>query len=73
MQGLDKLVVYNIVSEIRKFCSNYGIIIGGGFVDDKTRARENKQNKMLNSELKAFDDEISENFGSISVNHYKRY
>ena len=34
LQGLDKLVTYSIVSELRKLCRNYGLLIGGGFISE---------------------------------------
>lgn len=73
LQGLDKLIVYTIVSELRKFCRHYGLLIGGGGISEEKRAKGNKQNKQLSIALKQFDDEISENFGSLSSNHYKSY
>ena len=32
LQGLDKLIVYNLVSELRMFYRDYSINIGGGSV-----------------------------------------
>jgi hypothetical protein len=37
------------------------------------RAKGNKQNAQLISALRQFDSEVSENFGSLSPNHYKNY
>jgi len=40
--GLDKLLVYNIVSELRKFCRHYGLLIGGGGISEEKRAKGKK-------------------------------
>lgn len=73
MQGLDKLIVYNIVSELRKLTRNYGLWIGGGGVSEEKRIMGNKQNKILINSLKQFDKEISENFGNLTSTHCKSY
>jgi hypothetical protein len=59
LQGLDKLIVYNIVSDLRKFCRHYGLLIGGGGVSEEKRAKGKKQIALLHSELKRFDEEVS--------------
>jgi len=73
LQGLDKLIVYNVVSELRKFCRNYGLLVGGGGISEEKRTKGGKQSKMMMAEIAKFDVEISENFGSLNPNHYKRY
>ncbi len=73
LQGLDKLIVYNIVSELRKFCRNFGLLIGGGGVSEEKRAKGKKQIAMLHSELAKFDQEVSQNFGSLHAGYVKRY
>lgn len=30
LQGLDKLITYNIVNELRQFYRDYSLLIGGG-------------------------------------------
>jgi len=42
LQGLDKLIVYNTVSELRKFCRNYGLLVGGGGVSEEKRQKGGK-------------------------------
>jgi hypothetical protein len=48
---------------LRKFCRHYGLLIGGGGVSEEKRAKGKKQIALLHSELKKFDEEVSENFG----------
>jgi len=47
LQGLDKLLVYNIVSEIRKFCRHFGLLIGGGGISEEKRAKGKKHVALL--------------------------
>ena len=51
----------------------YGLLIGGGGVSEEKRAKGNKQNKQLSYALKQFDEEVSENFGNLSLGHFKSY
>lgn len=51
LQGLDRLIVYTIVSETRKFQREYGYIIGGGTVSEEKRAKGKKQNLQLMKDL----------------------
>ena len=44
MQGLDRLIVYNIVSETKRFQREYGLTFGGGLVSDEIRKKGNKYN-----------------------------
>ena len=39
LQGLDKLIVYNIVSELRIFYKNYGRIFGSGELTDEMKKK----------------------------------
>jgi len=39
LQGLDKLIVYNIVSELRIFYKNYGKIFGKGELTDEMKRK----------------------------------
>ncbi len=73
LQGLDKLMVYSIVSELNKFTRFYGLQIGGGGVSDHKRNQGNKVNKTLLTQIKEFDDEVSENLGNLNSNYLKRY
>mmetsp|Transcript_36878 Transcript_36878/g.35601 ORF Transcript_36878/g.35601 Transcript_36878/m.35601 type:complete len:432 (+) Transcript_36878:1676-2971(+) len=73
LQGLDKLIVYNIVSELKKFQRNYGLYIGGGGISEEKRAKGKKQVHQLIQELARFDAEVSKNFGSLTPHYAKRY
>ncbi len=39
LRGLDKLITYSIVSELRKFCRDYGLQIGGGGISDERKKK----------------------------------
>jgi len=39
LQGMDRLIVYTIVSEVRRFQRDYGFIIGGGTVSEELRLK----------------------------------
>lgn len=58
LQGLDKLIVYTVVNETRKFQRDYGYHIGGGNVTEERRAKGKKQNIQLMQELAKFDSII---------------
>jgi len=47
LQGLDRLIVYTIVSETKKFQRDYGFIIGGGTVSEELRLKGKKHNQQL--------------------------
>lgn len=42
LQGMDRLIVYTIVSEVRKFQRDYGFIIGGGTISEELRNKGKK-------------------------------
>lgn len=44
LQGLDRLIVYTLVSETKKFQRDYGFIIGGGTVSEELRLKGKKHN-----------------------------
>ena len=71
--GLDKLLVYNIVSELRMFTRSYGLYNGGGGVSDDFRVKGKQHNKALLNAFKQFDDSVSENFGNLDPNFFKNY
>lgn len=73
LQGLDKLTVYSIVSELNKFCRFYGLQIGGGGISEDKRAKGNKSNKQILQQIKAFDDDVSENYGNLNPMYLKQY
>lgn len=51
LQGLDKLIVYALMSEVKKFQKDYGFIIGGGAVSEEHRKMANRHNPELNQFL----------------------
>jgi hypothetical protein len=42
LHGLDRLIVYNCVAELRNFCRTYGFLIGGGNISEERRAKARK-------------------------------
>ena len=73
LSSLDNLIQYQIVSNLRKLCRHYGLLIGGGGITEEKRMKGNKQNKLLHHELEKFDKEVSENFGQLSTMQFKKY
>ena len=73
LQGLDRLIVYTIVSETRKFQREYGYIIGGGTVSEEKRAKGKKHNLQLMKDLAQFDAIVSPNFDQLNANAVNRY
>jgi len=66
LQGLDRLIVYTIVSETRKFQRDYGFIIGGGTISEELRLKGKKWNPQLSQTLTQFDQTISANFQALN-------
>ena len=66
LQGLDRLIVYTIVSETRKFQRDYGFIIGGGTISEELRLKGQKWNQQLIQTLMQFDQTISVNFQALN-------
>jgi len=62
LQGLDRLIVYTLVSETKKFQRDYGFIIGGGTVSEELRLKGKKHNQQLVQTLSQFDQTMSQNF-----------
>lgn len=62
LQGLDRLIVYTIVSETRKFQRDYGFLVGGGTVSEELRQKGGKHNSNLINDISRFDNRISSNF-----------
>lgn len=73
LQGLDRLIVYSIVSEINKFCRFYGLQIGGGGISEEMRTKGNKVNRQILQSIRSFDDDVSENLGNLNPIYLKQY
>lgn len=73
LQGLDRLIVYTIVSETRKFQRDYGFIIGGGTVSEELRLKGKKHDQRLLQMLTQFDSDISQNFQALSPQASRQY
>jgi len=73
LQGLDKLIVYHIASELRLLCRTYGLLIGGGGVTEDKRIKGKQHNKVLLGALKQFDETVSANFGNLDIQFVKQY
>lgn len=73
LQGLDRLIVYTIVSETRKFQRDYGFIIGGGTVSEELRLKGKKHDQRLLQMLTQFDADIGQNFQALSPQASRQY
>lgn len=71
--GLDKLIVYNIVAEIRSLYKEYGLVIGGGSVTQKLKEKARRENKQLIDGLAMFEETLNGNFENLSLNNMKSY
>lgn len=74
MQGLDKLIEYRMVSELRTFYRDYSINIGGGSMPRELQQRYRlPENQNLVNKLIAMDKLINGNFESLSVDILQNY
>ena len=73
LQGLDRLIVYTIVSETKKFQREYGLIIGGGTVSDEHRLKGRKHDPKLAQALREFDQQTSGNFQALQPQQARAY
>jgi len=74
MQGLDKLIEYRMVSELRTFYRDYSINIGGGSMPQELQERYRlPENQNLVNKLIAMDKLINGNFESLSVDILQNY
>ncbi len=68
MQGLDQLIVYRLVSELRTFYRDYSINIGGGSMAPELQQRyRSPEFSNLVSKLKGMDEVIGGNYESLSL------
>jgi hypothetical protein len=44
LQGLDKLIAYNIISELRQLYRDYGLLVGGGTVNEAMKKKFAQKN-----------------------------
>ena len=74
LQGFDKLLVYNIVSELRHFYRDYGLLIGGGNISKEVQEKFfKKENKILVEKLIQADEQIGGNYESLSGENVQTY
>ena len=68
LQGLDKLIVYNLVASLRRIFSNYGLFFGGGNITVEMKKKfEKKEALLFIQEIKKLDDRINGNFESLEL------
>lgn len=74
LQGLDKLIVYNLVSNCRRLFSNYGLFFGGGnvTVEMKKKFGKDQANQFIEA-IKSFDRNLNGNFESLNQLYYADY
>jgi Hereditary spastic paraplegia protein strumpellin len=73
LQGLDRLIVYSIISEIKKFQRQYGYMIGGGSVSEDMKFKGKMYNQQIKENLVQFDNEINQNLQAINPDAAKKY
>ena len=74
LQGLDKLIVYNIVSNCRRLFSNYGLFFGGGNVTVEMKKKFGKgEAQAFINEIKKFDRDLNGNFESLNEIYMRDY
>jgi hypothetical protein len=75
LQGFDKLLVYNIVSNIRTFYRDYGLKIGGASVsqDMAKRFKKSKEMDTFTAALRNLEKTVGENFESLDSQLLKNY
>ncbi len=56
LQGLDKLIVYNIVFSLRRLYSNYGLFFGGGNISVEMKKKfEKKEASLFIQDIRKLD------------------
>ena len=74
MLGFDKLIVYKLVSELRKFYREYSINLGGGSLSAELVAKYMTQDgRKLVDNLRLMDKNIKGNYESLDSDHLKAY
>ena len=75
LQGFDKLLVYNIVHELRIFYKEYGATIGGGSVslEMAKRLKRSKDTVTFTEALRNLEAQLRSNFESLSPQLLKNY
>ena len=74
LQGLDKLLVYNIVFQLRSFYKNYGYIIGGGDITPEMKKKfEKKEAAFLVKDIREVHGFINGNFENLNEQHLTNY
>lgn len=74
LQGLDKLVVYNLVNELRQFYRDYSLLIGGGnFSQEVQQKFKKKETKQLQDALRQSEQVLNANLENLDDNHLRTY
>lgn len=76
LQGLDKLIVYNIVNQLRRFYFEYGIYMGGVKLskqDQETYKEKLKNMQKYRETMMMLTKQINGNFESLNPNHCNMY
>lgn len=74
LQGLDKLITYNIVNELRQFYRDYSLLIGGGkFSPEVLKKFKVKEMQNLQDDLKQYDPLLSGFIENLNPQHAKVY
>lgn len=76
LQGLDKLIVYNIINQLKRFYFEYGIYMGG--VKLSKQEQETYKEKLKNmpkfrESMMSLITQINGNFESLNDKHFNKY
>jgi hypothetical protein len=67
LQGLDKLIVYNIVASLRRLFSNYGHFYNNGMVTFESKKKiEKKDTMQFINDIRKLDHNLNGNFESLN-------
>lgn len=74
LQGLDKLIVYRLVNELRQLYRYYSLNLGGGPLTLELQAKHRSvENNKLVSVMRQMFKQINGNYESLSLEHLQNY
>lgn len=66
LQGLDRLIIYNVISQTKQFQRQYGLTVGGGAVSEEHKLKGKLFNEQVKDLLVEFDRGVSTNFQAVN-------
>ena len=74
LQGFDKLIVYKLVNELRKFYREYSINVGGGSLSQELQEKfRTQESYKLVQSMQNMSANIKGNYESLHGEHLKNY